>query len=111
MGGGSEFSLAQQGSPQGRYGEALKHWETTLPRLVGNGRFDTLLSMAAAYQALGQVEAVLRFGPRSHATDQRYPHPPGQRYRSRGDPTPPSRPSASLLDMACNFVVTVCSKI
>jgi hypothetical protein len=29
-GGGSEASLAQQGPPQGRYSEALKHWETTL---------------------------------------------------------------------------------
>jgi CHAT domain-containing protein len=55
-GGGSEASLAQQDSPQGRYGEALKHWETTLPRLRGDERFDTLLSMAAAYQALGQIE-------------------------------------------------------
>src|ERR671922_1515673 len=55
-GGGSEASLRQQGSPQGRYGEALKHWETALPRLRGDERFDTLLSMAAAYQALGRVE-------------------------------------------------------
>src|SRR5918992_1353681 len=55
-GSGSEASLAQQGSPQGRYGEALKQWETILPRLQGNERFDTLLSMAAAYQALGRIE-------------------------------------------------------
>jgi hypothetical protein len=34
-GGGSEANLVQQGSPQGRYGEALKHWETTLPNLTG----------------------------------------------------------------------------
>ena len=56
MGDGSEASLAQQGSPRGRYGEALKHWETILPRLQGNERFDTLLSMAAAYQVLGRIE-------------------------------------------------------
>ena len=55
-GSGSEASLVQQGSPQGRYGEALKHWETVLPNLTGDERFDTLLSMAVAYQALGQVE-------------------------------------------------------
>ena len=55
-GGGSEASLAQQGSPQGRYGEALKQWQATLPRLRGDERFDTLLSMAAAYQALGRIE-------------------------------------------------------
>jgi tetratricopeptide (TPR) repeat protein len=55
-GGGSEASLAQQSSPQGRYGEALKHWETTLPNLTGNERFDTLFSMAAAYQVLGRIE-------------------------------------------------------
>ena len=29
-GDGSEASLVQQGSPQGCYGEALKHWETAL---------------------------------------------------------------------------------
>ena len=34
---GSEASLAQQSSPQGRYGEALKHWEPTLPRLYAGG--------------------------------------------------------------------------
>src|ERR687891_851669 len=55
-GDGSEASLAQQGSPQGRYSEALKHWETALPNLTGDERFDTLLSMAAAYQALGRIE-------------------------------------------------------
>src|SRR5919106_2705851 len=56
VGVGSEASLVQQGSPQGQYGEALKQWETALPNLTGDERFDTLLSMAAAYQALGQVE-------------------------------------------------------
>jgi tetratricopeptide (TPR) repeat protein len=55
-GDGIEASLAQQGPPQGRYGEALKRWETTLPNLTGDERFDTLLSMAAAYQALGRIE-------------------------------------------------------
>jgi tetratricopeptide (TPR) repeat protein len=55
-GDGSEASLAQQSSPQGRYGEALKQWETALPNLTGDERFDTLLSMAAAYQAIGRVE-------------------------------------------------------
>jgi hypothetical protein len=50
---GSKASFAQQGPPQGRYGEALKQWETALPNLTGDERFDTLLSMAAAYQALG----------------------------------------------------------
>jgi hypothetical protein len=37
-GDGSEASLAQQGSPQGRYGEALKHWETTLDTAEGDER-------------------------------------------------------------------------
>jgi hypothetical protein len=37
-GDSSEASLAQQGSPQGRYGEALKHWETTLDTAEGDER-------------------------------------------------------------------------
>jgi hypothetical protein len=56
FGVGSEASLVQQSSPQSQYGEALKQWETTLPNLTGDERFDTLLSMATAYQALGRVE-------------------------------------------------------
>jgi hypothetical protein len=35
---GTEASLAQQGSPQGRYGEALKYWETTLDTAEGDER-------------------------------------------------------------------------
>jgi hypothetical protein len=37
-GGGTEASLAQQGSPQSRYSEALKHWETTLDIAEGDER-------------------------------------------------------------------------
>ena len=51
-----ESNAARQAFQQSQYSDALKHWETTLPRLTGDERFDTLLSMAAAYQVLGRIE-------------------------------------------------------
>jgi CHAT domain-containing protein len=58
---------AEQDYEAGRYGEALKRWEAALPKLSGPDRFDTLLSMAAAYRALGQVGQVFDRLNEAHA--------------------------------------------
>lgn len=48
---------AREAYQQGRYGEALTHWEAALPGLSDQPRIDVLLHMAAAYQALGRAGA------------------------------------------------------
>jgi CHAT domain-containing protein len=54
VGVSSEASLAQQGPPQGRYGEALKHWKTTLDTAEGDER-----------AALGLAGVAIKAGARS----------------------------------------------
>jgi hypothetical protein len=66
-----ESGGTQQAFQQGRYGEALKQWEATLPRLRGDERCDTLLSMATAYRALGRVEKTFGLLKEAHALAER----------------------------------------
>lgn len=52
--------LAERAFQQGRYGQALQHWQTALPTLSRAERIDTLVQMAVAYQALGQMSDARR---------------------------------------------------
>ncbi|MCI0353951.1 MAG: CHAT domain-containing protein, partial [Acidobacteria bacterium] len=66
-------SGAQQALQRGRYGEALKQWESLLAGQRGKQRFDTLLSMANAYQALGRVEKAFRLLAEAEALAEETP--------------------------------------
>lgn len=60
-------SGAQHAYEAGRYGEALKQWETALPKLKGTERIETLLSMATAHRSLGQVAKAFELLNEAHA--------------------------------------------
>jgi Tfp pilus assembly protein PilF len=51
----ADLNHAYQTFQQGQFSQALQQWQTILPELKSPERIDTLLHMAEAYQALGQI--------------------------------------------------------
>lgn len=70
--------LAERAVHQGHYGEALQHWQTALPALSEAEQIDTLVQMAGAYQALGQVGDAQRVLEEAHHKVQRSADPTRQ---------------------------------